>query len=304
MFSHGLNQRVAWSDQRDTRERGTTTFRNRGRRTGGSSRWNNLQKFVHPSAVGVAMRNQIFSEGAERMVSKFREFDENYNFVGPWMVAKQSRFIEDENDADQRRFHQFFCSTQQTAERIAQKFNERLATIPGVTAATPRVKFLDCGVYVLDDALLGVTGVLVEKMLDTTKLTWKKWNSNNGYVDGMKHSPGAVRDTPDARVEPDVVDPMALGLGALSLNQNLKLQPSWLQPAPLTTPGLGAIAEDDEEEEEEEEEESESAEEALGEDSRDLARATASDRRVGVEFTIADMPQAFSCFSHKYSSRR
>ena len=116
------------------------------------------------------------------MVRRFREFDENYNFVGPWMVAKQSRFIDDENTKDQKRFHQSFCSTQQITERIAQKFNERLATIPGVTSATPRIKFLDCHVYVLDDELLGVTGVLVENKLDTKKLRWKKWKNNNGLV--------------------------------------------------------------------------------------------------------------------------
>ena len=134
------------------------------------------------------------------MVRRFREFDENYNFVGPWMVAKQSRFIDDENTKDQKRFHQSFCSTQQIAERIAQKFNERLATIPGVTSATPRIKFLDCHVYVLDDELLGVTGVLVENKLDTKKLKWKKWKNNNGYVTGMKHHLAAFQDTPLFRV--------------------------------------------------------------------------------------------------------
>ena len=219
------------------------------------------------------MRNQIFGEGAERIVSKFREFDVTGKFVGPWMVAKQNRFIDDENDEDHAQFHRSFCSTQQTAGRIALKFNERLATIPGVTSSTPRIKFLDCHVYVLYDNLLGRTGVLVEKMLDTRKLKWKKWNSNNGYVDGLTGVPDAVPDMPDE-------DTPIEGVFA-SLD-------------------LGAIAEEDEEEEEE----SESDEELLEEDTRDLTSATASDRRVGVKFTVADIPQAFSYFSYSQSGRK
>ena len=121
-----------------------------GRRRG----WSKTKKLIHPDADGVAMRNQIFGEGAERIVSKFREFDVAGKFVGPWMVAKQNRFIDDENDEDHAQFHRSFCSTQQTAGRIALKFNERLATIPGVTSSTPRIKFLDCQVYLIYDANL------------------------------------------------------------------------------------------------------------------------------------------------------
>ena len=142
-----------------------------------------------------------------------------------------------------------------------------------MTSSTPRIKFLDCHVYVLYDNLLGRTGVLVEKMLDTRKLKWKKWNSNNGYVDGLTGVPDAVPDMPDE-------DTPIEGVFA-SLD-------------------LGAIAEEDEEEEEE----SESDEELLEEDTRDLTRTTASDRRVGVKFTVADIPQTFSCFACSQSGRR
>ena len=123
----------------------------------------------------------------------------------------------------------------------------------------------------LYDNLLGRTGVLVEKMLDTRKLKWKKWNSNNGYVDGLTGVPDAVPDMPDE-------DTPIEGVFA-SLD-------------------LGAIAEGDEEEE------SESDEELLEEDTWDLTRATASDRRVGVKFTVADIPQAFSYFSYSQSGRK
>lgn len=80
------------------------------------------------------------------------------------------------------------------------------------------------------------------------------------------------------------------GLDALSS------RPRRLQPAPHTPLALGAIVEDDEEEE--------SDEELLDEDTVDLTHATSNDHRVGFKFTTVDIPQAFSCFSHKYSNRR
>ena len=240
---------------------------------GRSRGWSTMQKHIQQDAIGVAMKKQIFGEGAERMVRKFREFDVRRKFVGPWMVAKQSRFVEDENDADHKMFHRSFCSTQLTSEYIAKKFNKRLATIPGVISRTPRIKFLDCQVYLLRDSTLGATGVLVEKMLDVSK--YKKWNSNNRYVDGVKGIPDAAPDIP-AEDNPKKVTFAALDLGAIS----------------------------EEDEEGEEGEDSESDEEFLKEDTRDLTRATASDRRVGVKFTLADIPQAFSCFSYSQSNRR
>ena len=112
-------------------------------------------------------------------------------------------------------------------------------------------------------------GVLVEKMLDISK--YKKWNSNNGYVDGLTGVPDAVPDISD---EETLIEGMFASLD------------------------LGAIAEGDEEEE------SESDEELLEEDTWDLTRATASDRRVGVKFTVADIPQAFSYFSYSQSGRK
>ena len=77
------------------------------------------------------MRNKIFGEGAERMVRKFREYDAEGVFVGPAMVAKESRFIEDVTSDDLRVFHEAFCKTQQKADRVAEEFNKRLAAIPG-----------------------------------------------------------------------------------------------------------------------------------------------------------------------------
>ena len=288
-FSEGLRERLVWSgrsgrgDRGDRGDREDRAFRDANGAVSAARRagWRRVAKFTHPRAVGVAMRNEIFGEGAERVVSKFREYDAHGAFVGPWMVAKQSRFIEEDQTEDQKRFHRSFCSTQQTAARIARVFNERLATIPGVTAATPRVKFLECHVYVLDDVRLGRTGVLVEKMLGNHETAWKKWNGNNGYLAGAK----AVRAAPAKKIPPAAPDPFVA-------------KPRRLPPPPLAPVALGAIAEGDEDEA------SESDEELWGDDSRELEKATADDFDVGVEIAVDDVPQAFSCFSHKYSERR
>ena len=153
--------------------------------TRGKHPWRRHRMYLHENADGVAMRNKIFGEGAERMVSKFREFNFRWEFVGPWMVAKESRFAEETGGHihDHRLFHSTFCKTQQKADRIAQEFNLRLTTIPGVNSSTPRIRFLDCHVYILHDEGEGRVGVLVEKMLDVSR--YKKWNTNNGGVDGM-----------------------------------------------------------------------------------------------------------------------
>jgi hypothetical protein len=58
-----------------------------------------VAKPLHPDAIGVAMKEPIFGEGAERMVHKFREYDCNEQFVGPFLVAKESRFAEDVESA-------------------------------------------------------------------------------------------------------------------------------------------------------------------------------------------------------------
>eukprot|EP00854_Cymbomonas_tetramitiformis_P001920 gene1920-2602_t len=106
---------------------------------------------VSPS--GVAMRKCIFGEGAERMVRQFREVGpDGCTFVGPHMVAKESRFVEDLKYHDNRDFHMIFCQTQCRAQQLAAKFNQRLSQLSG-GAAIPRIHFIGCSVYeVCDDA--------------------------------------------------------------------------------------------------------------------------------------------------------
>jgi len=240
--------------------------------TRGKDPWTHHLMYLHENANGVAMRSKIFGEGAERMVSKFREYDTNLNFVGPWMVAKESRYVQEETGGDLRDcrlFHATFCKTQQKADRIAREFNIRLATIPGVTSETPRIRFLDCHVYVLHDRGMGTVGVLVEKMLDVSR--YKKWNTNNGGVDGV----------PSVYVEEEP-DP---GIGQLLDG--------------IKDLGLGAIGEEEEGEEDSDEEDG--AENGSASESRPVAA------RVGdaaISFTTADIPQAFSCFSYRFSGKR
>ena len=141
-----------------------------------------------PGANGIAYHKALMpgGEGQERMVHRFREIDaaNDFTFLGPEFVAKESRFTDSEDKKPE--FHKVFCETQAIAQTYAVAFNERLDGITGITCANhtalPRVQFLECSVYVLDDAALGVMSVLVENMLDGN---YTKWNSNGGYVNGQ-----------------------------------------------------------------------------------------------------------------------
>lgn len=150
------------------------------------------RQFVHApplnsSAKGIALHSAFFGEGAERLVREFREVDLHGSFVGPKLVAKESRFQMDVANTSRRdimSFHRSFCETQNRAQRLAQVFNQRLANLPGYNPrTTPGISFLECSVYIVDDRNLGEMGVLVEKQLDPSR--YKKWNNNCGGVDGQ-----------------------------------------------------------------------------------------------------------------------
>ena len=169
------------------------------------SAWVRSEGLVDGRAAGVAMRRKYFGEGAERLVAKFREVGRDGLFVGPKMVAKESRFAQDmagQRGGDLLAFHKVFCVTQARAARLAEAFNRKLSTVPGFCPrSTPRVRFLDCFVYVVNDDLQGQVGVLVEEQLDPTR--YKKWNSNNGFVDGADGAdaggPGSPPSEPGRR---------------------------------------------------------------------------------------------------------
>jgi hypothetical protein len=134
--------------------------------------------FNHRHAAGIAVRAEIFGEGKERAVRRVREITRDGRFIGPALVGKESLFAEDM--ADHISFHKTFCKVQQLSQRVAHRFNKILLKLPGVErSTTPLIDFLDCYVMLLP----GDDGILVEKMLDHTR--YKKFNSNDGYVDGM-----------------------------------------------------------------------------------------------------------------------
>ena len=98
-------------------------------------------------SYNVAWKRKAFGEGAERLAYKFRFTDpKGRKFLGPLMVAKESRFVEDleenqrsqqthneeETEKDKYRtsqrhsYHKTFMRTQSIASQYASRFNERL----------------------------------------------------------------------------------------------------------------------------------------------------------------------------------
>jgi len=159
--------------------------------------------------------------------------------------------------------------------------NQNLRGLPHfVRLTTPRIKFLNCSILLVDDSTwpTGLRGVLVEKMLDTDRFRWTKWNDNNGMVDGKhKHLP-------------------------LDVDFELKQ----LDKEKKIVADLGAITEEDEEEEEEEElsDEDDSVSDV---DSSDEEEEEEEDDAVDVtskELKPSDYLQAFTHFTYRYTSRK
>ncbi|KAF0684581.1 Aste57867_23452 [Aphanomyces stellatus] len=130
-----------------------------------------------PGATGLAIRQKIFGEGAERIVHGLIEIKpvmtpegETSRTVGPLMAGKDSRF-ETSDPNEMKKFHKVFCRTQRTAGKLAAAFNRAVAQC---ASNMPTIVFLECYVYQYD-----MRHMLVEKMLLGE---YKKWNGNNGYV--------------------------------------------------------------------------------------------------------------------------
>ncbi|KAL7573925.1 hypothetical protein ACA910_001937 [Epithemia clementina (nom. ined.)] len=142
----------------------------------------------NPEARFVAMNKAAFGEGAERFAFRFFEVGaDGQTVLGKPLVAKESRLVLEGGASGREKFVKTFCKTQQLARRIALEFNTKLDNLRRVSDSTPRVTFLDCSVYQLDDKKLGKQSVLVEEKLENT--AWHKWNANNGFVEGMKEAP-------------------------------------------------------------------------------------------------------------------
>lgn len=150
----------------------------------------------HQMASCVAFSKGPFGEGAERFAYRFFELkDDMRTIVGPPLVAKESRLVLETDTSDERQRWEFvkkFCHTQQLARRLADEFNTTLRNTRRAHRSTPKIAFLDCSVYKLHDHNLGKLSVLVEEKLDDDR--WHKWNTNNGYVEGMDAAPDLTED--------------------------------------------------------------------------------------------------------------
>ena len=111
--------------------------------------------------------------------------------VGELLVAKESRFIEDERSKE--KFHLHFCRVQIKAQEQAKLFNEAVKKAPMLKPSDdayslpPPITFLDCSIYEYSNYADVRCGLLVEKFL---KGKFTKFNSNNGYV--HNHDPNGA----------------------------------------------------------------------------------------------------------------
>jgi hypothetical protein len=148
-----------------------------------------IVKWAIPS-FSLAVKKLVFGEGAERIVYKVRFLDWKRDFIGPKMVAKESRFVEAHGNYDDRmNYHRDFLRTQAIASELADTFNGALDSVKGhfdqqdysVLDRFPRIRFLKPLVV---EALTGDKSgtewnILVEEQLEGR---YTKFNSNTGYV--------------------------------------------------------------------------------------------------------------------------
>jgi hypothetical protein len=136
----------------------------------------------------LALNTKHCGIGAERLAFRCQLSDKMQvdGFAFATMVAKETNLVE--RIEENIEFHRKFCETQNLAAHLADEFNQRLQAIPGYDErTTPRISFLACSVLVLDDENWSgrQRGVLVERMLDTNRHAWCKWNDNAGGIEGQ-----------------------------------------------------------------------------------------------------------------------
>lgn len=158
--------------------------------------------FHDPRAAGVAIKNTWFGEGAERLVKEIREIDSHGKFVGPAMVAKDSKYIHTFEHCDklevEKDFHKRFIKCQRIAEMCAKYFNRQVARHPAIAAGTyPQVEFLNCFVYMIRHKSGLREAYLVEQMLNIQRFDYIKWNNNEGMVKRVAVGDVQPADTTD-----------------------------------------------------------------------------------------------------------
>eukprot|EP00536_Pseudo-nitzschia_multiseries_P006283 jgi/Psemu1/192727/e_gw1.131.23.1 len=232
----------------------------------------------------VALNKKTFGEGAERFAFRFYEVGQDGStVVGKPLVAKESRLVLEGGEADRELFVRTFCRAQQLARRIAAEFNDRLDRLHRVDKSTPRVAFLDCSVYKLEDKNLGTQSVLVEEKIDHR--AWHKWNMNNGYVEGMEAVPEFNHDTMRS-----ALDHLA-SLNDLHDGENHEDGFKSNLVSKCFDADLGAIEEGDEEDDSEGETDDDSS-------------VDPNHGITAIKFGVSEVAQAFSHFSYIASGKK
>ncbi|KAI9347046.1 kinase-like domain-containing protein [Obelidium mucronatum] len=190
------------------------------------------------------------------------------HLVGSDLVAKESihvEFMEMKRD-----FHRVFCSTQKKSQDLANQFNDAVRrACPNHQHKLPIIQFLDCCVYSMyDEDNKEYRGVLVEKMLDTSK--YIKWNGNDGSVKGISQ---------------ELVMMQLFGKG-LHVSEPEEANPQ-------SVPQLGMIMEESENESDDDTDEPDIHDHVIP-----VPTVQAPD------WNFEDFPQAFSHFTHRRSNRK
>lgn len=259
-------------------------------------------------SFNVAWKAKAFGEGAERLAFKFRFLDQKGStFQGPIMVAKESRFVEDTQEAKnylrshKHAYHKTFMRTQSTAAKFARTFNRRLADTVSVEELKymPEIQFVKPYIFELGDEEACVTyNVLVEPMIQGQ---YRKFSDNHGDL-----APDVKRDFVQENQGVDLVSAaMLLGrtVSANTSNNNEANEDTSLQPANA----LDVIPEGDEEEKAEEEDDEKEVvveEEYADEDNTSfyaLMRGSQVRRFDPLSVADTDYLQAFSHFSYEES---
>lgn len=141
----------------------------------------------------VALKKQAFGEGAERLAFKFRFVGKKGKFVGPVMVAKESRFVEDIQKSPQNylsshrhAYHKTFMRTQATASKFGMMFNDAVDQFKEILGhRIVRVQFLKPCIFELmeDRSTDTCLNVLVEPMIHGK---YQKFTDNFGAQSGVK----------------------------------------------------------------------------------------------------------------------
>ena len=240
--------------------------------------------FHSPHAVGIAIKKRWFGEGAERLVKEFREVDASGKFVGPIMVAKDSKFVLDSHAPDaSKEYHKRFCMTQLKAQKYAELFNRKADQLGLLPSVCPRIKFLECSVYMVEHPKEGRQAYLVERMLNIKKFPYRKWNDNAGNVDCGLEPPRKRLKTEHNQKNKQSTTPCANERNSV---KRVSFAPGTIKTSP---------------------QENESSDDEPPADSISFDcdnEAASSKPYIGKRFATTEVAQAFSCFTYWMSQRR